>query len=641
LQLPTAEGRQCATRQPSLAQVGLALDRRVFGQNLRARRRSSPKTRLRRIASLARRSPHDIPKCIDSRRRPAMKIERELSLRAVGTGMLLGALLTPSNVYAGLKIGWSFNMSIIALLAGFGFWRGVAERFPGQAGWTPHESNINQTVASAAASIVSGGLVAPIPAHTLLTGQSLDALPLIAWVFSVSFLGIWIAWYLRPSLVEDDALVFPEGVATLEALTNTFRNGREAAQRLAALFAAALASGIVKWIDDFGRPIPRWSPSALLERLGFSLDPSLLLLGFGIIIGMRVGLSLLAGTLLAWGGIAPWLLAQGLVALPPGASGPQFAALVQWLLWPGVSFMVCATLAALATRLIRQRAVPGTAGANRLGWPAPGPALGLLLSVALVVCLQVALFGIDVLMALLSIPLAVCLAVVAARVVGATGIAPIGAIGKVSQLTFGVIAPGQVTINLMSANTAGGAAGQCTDLMNDFRVGKAIGATPMRQLAAQCVGIAIGSIVGVLSYRALIPDPQTMLLTAEWPAPAVATWKAVAQTLSAGLGSLSVEVHAAIGIGALAGAAVGVMEAALPAARLRWLPNPAAFGLAFILPASVSMMMAVGAILTWLVGLRWREAAQRYGLAIAAGLVAGESMAGVGASVFRLVQRSL
>lgn len=126
-------------------------------------------------------------------------VERELSLRAVITGIVLGILLTPSNVYAGLKIGWSFNMSIIALLIGYGIWQGLAKRSGEHLPWTLHESNINQTVASAAASIISGGLVAPIPAYTLLTGNQLAALPMIAWVFSVSFLGIWIAWYLRPS----------------------------------------------------------------------------------------------------------------------------------------------------------------------------------------------------------------------------------------------------------------------------------------------------------------------------------------------------------------------------------------------------------------------------------------------------------
>jgi len=56
-----------------------------------------------------------------------MAAERELSPRALLTGLLLGAALTPCNVYSGLKIGWSFNMSIAALLAGLAFWR-AAER---------------------------------------------------------------------------------------------------------------------------------------------------------------------------------------------------------------------------------------------------------------------------------------------------------------------------------------------------------------------------------------------------------------------------------------------------------------------------------------------------------------------------------
>ena len=140
---------------------------------------------------------------------PGSPIERELSLRAVITGILLGILLTPSNVYAGLKIGWSFNMSIIALLIGYAIWQGVAKTlchavYRGRC----TKAISTRTVASAAASIISGGLVAPIPAYTLLTGNQLEAIPMIAWVFSVSFLGIWIAWYLRPSLLNDKALTF-------------------------------------------------------------------------------------------------------------------------------------------------------------------------------------------------------------------------------------------------------------------------------------------------------------------------------------------------------------------------------------------------------------------------------------------------
>jgi uncharacterized oligopeptide transporter (OPT) family protein len=563
-------------------------------------------------------------------------VERELSVRAVMTGVLLGIVLTPSNVYAGLKIGWSFNMSIIALLVGFGAWQSFVRHFKKQPAWTIHESNINQTVASAAASIISGGLVAPIPAYTLLTGQQLDPVPMMAWVFSVSFLGIWIAWYLRPALLDDKGLKFPEGVATLETLQHIYHHGHEAVVRIKVLFSAALLSAGVKWVDTFMWVIPRWAPSAQLERLTFTADPSLLLVGFGGIIGIRVGLSLLLGAVIAWGGLAPWLLAQGLVVLPAGSSGPQFARLVEWLLWPGVSLMVSSTLVSLAVHAIRSRRQPSATSAFRWRKPALGPAACSAVAIALVVYLQAALFGIDLWMAVLSIPLAICLAVVAARVVGTTGIAPIGAIGKLSQLSFGLIAPGQVAINLMSANTAGGAAGQSTDLMNDFKVGRAIGATPKKQVVAQCVGIFIGSIVGVLVYMALIPDPQSMLLTEEWPAPAVATWKAVAQTLMQGLDSLPPSVRWAILIGALAGLALGMLDSLLPKRLTRFLPSSAALGLAFVLPASTSLMMALGAILTWLLSRRWPEATERFAITVAAGLIAGESITGVGASFWAM-----
>lgn len=568
---------------------------------------------------------------------PGSPIERELSLRAVITGILLGILLTPSNVYAGLKIGWSFNMSIIALLIGYAIWQGVAKRSATQLPWTLHESNINQTVASAAASIISGGLVAPIPAYTLLTGNQLEAISMIAWVFSVSFLGIWIAWYLRPSLLNDKALTFPEGMATLETLLHIYNHGREAATRLKVLLSAALLSGLMKWVDTFAWALPRWSPTAHLERLTFTADPSLLLLGFGGIIGIRVGLTLLLGALLAWGGLGPWLLAQGLVNLAADSSGPQFAVLVAWLLWPGVSLMVCSTLASLAIRLWALHRSIQADGGTPWTRPKPVPAAGFALAVVLVVSLQAMLFGINLWMAFLTIPLAICLAAVAARVVGATGIPPIGAIGQLSQLSFGVVAPGQVPINLMSANTAGGSAGQCTDLMNDFKVGKAIGATPHKQVIAQVLGILVGSIVGVFAYLALIPDPQTMLLTEEWPAPAVATWKAVAQTLTHGLHSLSPSIRWAIGIAGLIGVVLGVLDSTLPARRSRYLPSAAALGLAFVLPASVSMMMALGAVLTWCVSCRWPSVTERFAITAAAGLIAGESITGVGASLWQMI----
>jgi uncharacterized oligopeptide transporter (OPT) family protein len=142
----------------------------------------------------------------------------------------------------------------------------------------------------------------------------------------------------------------------------------------------------------------------------------------------------------------------------------------------------------------------------------------------------------------------------------------------------------------------------------------------------------------VLVYELLIPSPQSMLITPEWPAPAVATWKAVAEALGGGPDALAGETRLAMVAGALVGLPLGVLEALLPPARLRWLPSSAALGLAFVIPASVSLMMSLGALLAWLLAVRSRQLAERFVIVAAAGLVAGESIAGIAASLWQMLR---
>ena len=93
----------------------------------------------------------------------------------------------------------------------------------------------------------------------------------------------------------------------------------------------------------------------------------------------------------------------------------------------------------------------------------------------------------------------------------------------------------------------------------------------------------------------------------------------------------------AIGIAGLIGVVLGVLDSTLPARRSRYLPSAAALGLAFVLPASVSMMMALGAVLTWCVSCRWPSVTERFAITAAAGLIAGESITGVGASLWQMI----
>jgi uncharacterized oligopeptide transporter (OPT) family protein len=560
----------------------------------------------------------------------------ELTYRALISGIVLGILLTPCNIYTGLKIGWSFNMSIIAALISYAFWQAL-HGFHFAKPWGKLECNINQTTASSAASIISGGLVAPIPALTLLTGQQLVWYELILWVFSVSFLGIWVAYFLRHQFLVKSQLALPAGVATAETLKDIFAKSKETFKRIIALLSAALAAGSLKLLDGSLISIPRLSlpfsfsakgaSGISFKNLGFLLDPSPLLIGFGAIIGFRTGLSLFLGAIIAWGILGPWILYQGW-ALPGEIDAPWFASMVEWLLWPGVALMVMSSLTSFALLFFKKQSGKKQALTPAQFFPT-GLIPGLSLAFVLTIAMQMILFDIDWLAAILAVPLAFILAVVAGRVVGETGIPPIGAIGKVSQLSFGVIAPSNVTANLMAANVAGGAAGQCADLLNDFKTGLLIGATPSRQVIAQVIGVLTGSVVGSLVYLLLILDPATMLISAEWPAPAVATWKAVAETLKHGLTAIPQPALVAMLIAGIIGILLAMGEKFLAPQTARWLPNAPAMGLAFVIPAWIAIAMFIGACLALLLqrfALNW---SQRFLIASAAGLIAGESIAGV------------
>lgn len=564
----------------------------------------------------------------------------ELTLRAILTGIVLGALLTPCNIYSGLKIGWSFNMSIAAGLLGAGFWGLTRAGVRGRP-WGMLENNINQTTASSAASIISGGLVAPIPALTMLTGQVLPWHFLALWVFAVSILGVIVAAGLRQQMLERENLRFPAGVATAETMKRIHEHGREAAAKLRLLLSAGGLAAALKVFNDLVMTIPRLAPPLTLPKgisasnLGLSLDPSLLMVGFGAIIGLRAGVSLLLGALIAWAGVAPYVLGRGW-AERGAMDEAWFGPLVTWLLWPGATLLVVSVLASLAIyiggAMTRRR--------QRSTRPRGRAPLHLAVATAVVTLLIGAaahgLFGIRWFEAVLGVALSLPLAFVALRVVGETGIPPIGALGKITQLTFAVASPGNVTSNLMSANITGGTAGQAADLMNDLKTGQIIGATARLQIVAQVFGVLTGSLVGSLIYLVLVPDPAAMLLTESWPAPAVATWKAVAEVLASGISAIPPGALPAMGIAAVLGILMAILEHVLPP-RFAWLlPSAPAVGLAFVIPAWNAISMFAGALLAYLLRQATPPWAEKYTITLATGLVAGESLAGV-ALAFRLL----
>ena len=592
----------------------------------------------------------------------------QLTLRAVITGMILGGTLSLCNVYMGLKIGWGFNMSITAALLSYGFYHLLNQRTQGRP-WGLLENNINQTTASAAASISSAGLVAPIPAWTLITGDELSLFTLMVWTFSVASIGIVVAIGLRKQMLITDQLPFPNGIATGETILKMYARGSEAMARVKMLTVGILVGAISKLVIKFvgikNILIPGSIGTSGLHHLTIVLSPSPLFVAVGAIVGVRAGVSMLIGGVAAWCVLGPIAIEHGWVqgALIIDGTSVQvmlndprwisangergwFKELVTWLLWPGVAMMVTASLTAFSFswrsvwRSIRGGAMESTEGEVTDEVPR-AIHLALIAAVSITsVALQFYLFGIGWGLATFGICLTFILAIVAARVSGETGLTPIGAMGKVTQLSFGVIDSGHVSANLMAANVTGGAASQCADLLHDMKTGLLIGASPRQQTYAQFAGVVAGAICGSLGYMVLVGDHsqlQRLWDDPNWAMPAVVQWKAVAELFRGGIENLPSGAIAAMIWGGLLGVLLSCLEKTLPARALNVLPSPTAVGLAFVIPAYYSISMAVGGVLAWIIMGRYKTWATRFMIVLAAGMIAGDSLTGVGLAIANIL----
>ena len=567
----------------------------------------------------------------------------DFSFRAALTGALLGAVLSICNIYSGLKIGWSSNMSITGALLAYAVWQLRPASARAARPFSILDTNLAQTAASSGAAVSSAGLVAGIPALTILTGHVMPWPQLAAWVLSVCVLGIAVAIPIRRQMLIIDPLPFPYGVATAETLKQMYAKGADAMIRVRAMLLAGALGAAARILEHLKvtRSLPLLGSigGVSLKSLTFALDPSVLLVAVGGLMGLRGGVSLMAGAILAYGVLAPWLLGAGIVA--PGAPDKAwFKELVGWLLWPGVTLMVTSSLTtfALSWRALGQ-AFRGLGGGGTsepgdipTGWFVRLFAVALVLSVGL----QMGLFGIPIWIAILGVLLSFALAIVGARVQGETGLTPVGAMGKVTQLVVGVAIPGDVSANLMTANVTGGSASQCSDLMNDLKTGIVLGSTPKSQLVSQLFGAVGGSLLGSAVYLVLVPRPREQLFTPEWPAPAVATWKAVAEVFKVGVSALPQKTLLAIAIAAVVGVALALLEGAAPKRHKRWIPSPSALGLGFVVPANQSLSMLIGGVLAALVARRWPAWHGRFWIVLCAGAVAGESLSGVGVSLSQM-----
>jgi OPT family oligopeptide transporter len=524
--------------------------------------------------------------------------------------------------------------------------------------------------------MASAGLVSAIPALTLITGQQLKAWELMAWLTAVSLLGVFMAIPLKRQLINIDQLPFPEGLATAQTLKSMHTAGAEAIQKARALvWAAVLGALLEMWKSGIGLMKEHWSnvagwkqalteklaPWALpdefplslgLERLLSSktaseagptlgavwlkkymlgIEASFLMIAAGAIMGIRVGTSLLLGAIGYFGILGPWLKGSGILK--------ETESITKWTLWPATALMVASGLLSFGLRwrtalraFSSLTSILSSGRKNRdpledIEVPGSWFLVGTFVSGAACVLLGNYLFQIEWWMGVIAVLLTFLLSIVAARATGETSITPIGAMGKITQLTFGVLAPSNPTTNLMTASITAGAASHSADLLTDLRAGYMLGGNPRRQTISQFFGVLAGSLFCVPVYLVLV-TPEA-LEAEKFPAPAARVWEGVARLLADGIDKLPKYALAAMVIGAVVGIVLTLLEEFLPRQYRKWIPSPTALGIAGVVPAFNSISMFLGALLAWIFSKARPATDEKYTVPVASGLIAGESLMGV------------
>jgi len=254
-------------------------------------------------------------------------------------------------------------------------------------------------------------------------------------------------------------------------------------------------------------------------------------------------------------------------------------------------------------------------------------AVGQIVSLVALAWLAHASFAMPVWQSVIAVALSFMLALVACRVTGETDTTPVSAMGQITQLTFGALSPGNVNINLMSANITAGAATSAADLLTDLKSGYLLGAHPRQQFIAQFSGIFVGTVVTVLTFAALVPNAQ-VLGTDQFPAPSAQTWSAVAIALGQGLSSLEPVKLWLIFAGGVVGVVLPLAPVLLPIYQ-EYLPSAAAFGLAWVFHWHYALLFFLGALVALLLERRKPKLAEEFTLPVASGVVAGGSLMGV------------
>lgn len=574
----------------------------------------------------------------------------QLTFRAVLMGGILGSLMSISNLYTTLKVGWSFGVAITACVLSYVIWNVLRVILPRLSPMTILENNCMQSTASAAGYSTGATIGTAFGALLMITGVHIGWQTVLLWTLVTAALGVFIAVPMKKQMINNEQLPFPDGIASAATLRSLYGKSKEAvhqayslvASLIVAAFVGLFGKGDYAWIHKLNLKLPELLPfNAKMFNVnvgsmpGFGFEPSFLLIAAGMIVGLRVSLSMLLGSCILYFIIGPMMINSGDIEAP--------AKLLKWALWTGTSLMVTSGLTAFAmqwqtiSRAItsaigpKKTATTNSAEANnqdvqaqlaKVEVPAKWFFAGMIPLTIAMVAIQYVAFSIAIPLGILSVLMSFVLALVACRATGETNITPIGAMGKITQLTYAVLAPSNIATNLMAASVTANTTSSAADLLTDLKSGYLLGANPRKQFLAQFIGVFFGTLAVVPAWYLMVPNKSAI---EAFNPPSANMWKAVAEALSYGIHVIPLSARYGILIGGALGIILAIIDAKFPKTK-KFLPSAMGLGLSWVMPFANCFSFAIGALVSYI----WTKINQKSGdvfiVPVASGAIAGESI---------------
>lgn len=555
----------------------------------------------------------------------------ELTLHAILVGYLLGVIIAVSIGYACLILGFSIEGSELAAILGFGILRGLMGRR------SIVENNVNQTIASAV-NCASAGMMFSVPALFILGHTDFNPILLTFACIAGGVLGIAFIIPLRKQMIDFSRLTYPGGVAVAAIL----KSPGAGISKAMLLLAGAFASGLVHLLCqlnhfenyDLGSVI---GMPAYMNGIWYI---SLLTVGAAYIAG-RGGVYFVIGGFACYWVLAPLLSMMGqfpdastLTAMSTNL--PNYLRL-QLFRPIGIGMLIGGALMGIVLALpLILSAVKSMQTASKLKTAASKDELPIqFLYVAIVGAFFLLLFmavsstqdlgwGRGALMALLGTLWVWVAGVILSECIGRTNWSPLSGMTLIAITLLIIVAKGIGDASAVISSVFVGAAAcvamsQATDLMLDLKTGYLVGATPRKQQIGQFLGTWLGPIV-VMGLIYVLHEAYTLGST-KLPAP---QGQALASMIQGILGGdVPVQKY-------LAGAGLGAMLSATGIGGLGVLT-----GLGFYMPFNIVLTYTLGTLLRVYTdkkhGSAWSE---DVGIPIAAGLIVGEALIGVGFAMY-------